>query len=321
MVRADGVASLAVCGAIRLALLAESIDTALRRSAWGASDGVALLAVRGRGCFAVKVTRGAAVGGVIVAGFVLAGVFAPLLCAGVDPLAQHVGTGAVAPSMQHLFGTDRLGRDVLARMLYGARVSLRVAFLSVALAALLGTALGIVAGYARGGTDAVIMSATDVALAFPSIVLAIAIAVILGPSVETLVLAIGLVYVPQYARLARGAVLSVTAREYVEAARALGARAPRIIAVHVLPNILPPLIAQATLGLATAELEAAGLSYLGLGAAPPTPEWGAMLGDARDYWLSAPWALLFPGAAITTLAAGFNLLGDGAGDRLGARAG
>ena len=155
------------------------------------------------------------------------------------------------------------------------------------------------------------MGAMDVILAFPSIILAIAITTILGPSITNLMIAVGIVYVPQYARLARSSVLGVKETEYVEAARAIGAGVPRILARHVLPNILAPLLIQATLGIATAELEAAGLSYLGLGARPPAPEWGAMLNDARDYWVSAPWALIFPGAAITALVLGFNLLGDG----------
>jgi peptide/nickel transport system permease protein len=156
----------------------------------------------------------------------------------------------------------------------------------------------------------------DLMLAFPSIILAIAITTILGPSITNVMIAVGIVYIPQYARLARSSVLALKDIEYLEAARALGAAVPRILARHVLPNIAAPLLVQATLGIATAELEAAGLSYLGLGARPPAPEWGAMLNDARDYWLSAPWALIFPGAAITTLVLGFNLLGDGLRDAL-----
>jgi peptide/nickel transport system permease protein len=163
------------------------------------------------------------------------------------------------------------------------------------------------------------MGAMDVMLAFPSIILAIAIATILGPSITNLMIAVGIVYIPQYARLARSSVLAIRDAEFVEAARAVGARSLPILARHMLPNILAPLIVQAALGIATAELEAAGLSYLGLGAQPPTPEWGAMLNDARDYWLSAPWALIFPGLAITLLVLGFNLLGDGLRDALDPR--
>jgi peptide/nickel transport system permease protein len=156
-------------------------------------------------------------------------------------------------------------------------------------------------------------------LAFPSIILAIAITTILGPSITNLMIAVGIVYIPQYARLCRSSVLTVKEVEYVEAARALGALVPRILVRHILPNVLAPLLVQATLGIATAELEAAGLSYLGLGARPPAPEWGAMLNDARDYWLTAPWALIFPGTAITLVVLGFNLLGDGLREALDVR--
>jgi len=181
----------------------------------------------------------------------------------------------------------------------------------VGVAISLGTLIGLIAGYAGGRTESTLMGAMDIILAFPSIILAIAITTILGPSITNLMIAVGIVYIPQYARLARSSVLAVKETEYVEAARAIGAGVPEILARHILPNILAPLLIQATLGIATAELEAAGLSYLGLGARPPAPEWGAMLNDARSYWVAAPWALIFPGAAITALVLGFNLLGDG----------
>jgi peptide/nickel transport system permease protein len=235
---------------------------------------------------------------------------------GQDPLAQNVAQGAQPPSSAHWFGSDKLGRDIFARILFGARISIRIGFVAVGLAITAGTAIGVVAGYAGKRVEAVLMGAMDLMLAFPSIILAIGITTILGPSITNLMLAIGIVYVPQYARLARSSVLAVKEHEYVEAARAIGAGAPAIVARHVLPNILAPLLVQATLGVATAELEAAGLSYLGLGARPPAPEWGAMLNDARDYWLSAPWALIFPGVSITVLVLGFNLLGDGLRDAL-----
>ncbi|MDQ6941589.1 MAG: ABC transporter permease [Candidatus Eremiobacteraeota bacterium] len=261
---------------------------------------------------------GAVVGAVVVTAIVLLAVFAPLLAPS-DPLAQHVAQGAQGPSGGHWFGTDKLGRDVFARILYGARISIRIGFVAVGLAITAGTLIGLVAGYAGKRLDGALMGAMDVMLAFPSIILAIAITTILGPSINNLMLAVGIVYVPQYARLARSSVLAVKEHEYVEAARAIGARTPAILARHVLPNILAPLLVQATLGIATAELEAAGLSYLGLGARPPTPEWGAMLNDARDYWLGAPWALIFPGVSITVLVLGFNLLGDGLRDALDPR--
>lgn len=255
------------------------------------------------------------VGLLIVALLVLAAVFAPLI-SGTDPLTQNLSDQAAKPSLHHLMGTDKLGRDIFARIVYGARISMRIGFLAVGLAISVGTLIGVVAGYLGGSTDASLMGAMDVMLAFPSIILAIGITTILGPSINNLMIAVGIVFIPQYARLARSSVLAVKNLEYIEAARAIGAKVPRILMRHVLPNILAPLLVQATLGIATAELEAAGLSYLGLGARPPTPEWGAMLNDARDYWLSAPWALIFPGIAITTMVLGFNLLGDGLRDAL-----
>lgn len=251
----------------------------------------------------------------IVGLIALAAIFAPLL-AHADPLAQNLANQTASPSWQHLMGTDKLGRDVFARILYGARISIRIGFLAVGLAISFGTLFGVLAGYAGGKTDNAIMGAMDIMLAFPSIILAIGITSILGPSINHLMIAVGIVYIPQYARLARSSVLAVKNLEYIEAARAVGAAIPRILWRHVLPNILAPLLVQATLGIATAELEAAGLSYLGLGARPPTPEWGAMLNDARDYWLSAPWALIYPGVAITIMVLGFNLLGDGLRDAL-----
>jgi peptide/nickel transport system permease protein len=258
---------------------------------------------------------GALAGAAIVAAVLLAAIFAPLL-AGRDPLAQDLSNQAQAPSIHHFLGTDKLGRDLWARILFGARISIRIGFVAVGLAIGVGTLIGATAGYLGGRVDDVLMGAMDIMLAFPSIILAIAIATILGPSITNLMIAVGIVYIPQYARLARSSVLGVKQMEYIEAARALGVSTPAVLARHILPNILAPLLVQATLGVATAELEAAGLSYLGLGARPPTPEWGAMLNDARDYWLAAPWALLFPGIAITTLVLGFNLLGDGLRDAL-----
>ncbi|MBV8074209.1 MAG: ABC transporter permease [Candidatus Eremiobacteraeota bacterium] len=260
-------------------------------------------------------TPGSVAGLAIVAAIVLAAVLAPLL-APADPLAQNLANAAQPPSLSHPLGTDKLGRDLFARILYGAQISIRIGFVAVGLAISVGTAIGLVAGYFGGKIDAWLMGAMDLMLAFPPIILAIAITTILGPSITNVMIAVGIVYIPQYARLARSAVLAVKETAYIEAARAIGALAPRILLRHVLPNILAPLLVQATLGIATAELEAAGLSYLGLGARPPAPEWGAMLNDARSYWLSAPWALIFPGAAITLLVLGFNLLGDGLRDAL-----
>lgn len=257
----------------------------------------------------------ALVGLAIVSLLLVAAILAPLL-APADPLAQNLAGGAQSPSWHHPFGTDKLGRDMFARILYGARISIRIGFVAVGLAMSAGSAIGLVAGYVGGKIDAALMSAMDLMLAFPSIILAIAITTLLGPSITNVMISVGIVYIPQYARLCRSSVLAVKDVEFVEAARALGAFVPRILLRHVLPNVLAPMLVQATLGIATAELEAAGLSYLGLGARPPAPEWGAMLNDARDYWLSAPWALIFPGSAITLVVLGFNLLGDGLRDAL-----
>ena len=258
---------------------------------------------------------GALVGAAIITLILLAAIFAPLIARS-DPLAQNFAIQTLPPSLAHPMGTDKLGRDIFSRVVYGARISIRIGFVAVGLAITAGTIIGVVAGYAGGRVDALLMSAMDVMLAFPSIILAIAITTILGPSINNLMLAVGIVYIPQYARLARSSVLGVKELEYIEAARALGTSTLRILARHIVPNILAPLLVQATLGIATAELEAAGLSYLGLGARPPAPEWGAMLNDARDFWIGAPWALIFPGLAITMIVLGFNLLGDGLRDAL-----
>jgi peptide/nickel transport system permease protein len=262
-----------------------------------------------------RTSPGALIGAVVVALIAIVAIAAPLI-ATADPLAQDLALGAHAPSAAHWFGTDKLGRDVFSRIVYGARISIRIGFVAVGLAITIGTFVGLIAGYAGKRTEAVLMGAMDLMLAFPSIILAIGITTILGPSIINLMIAVGIVYVPQYARLARSSVLAVKENEYIEAARAIGVGTPAILARHILPNILAPLLVQATLGVATAELEAAGLSYLGLGARPPTPEWGAMLNDARDYFVTAPWALIFPGLSITTLVLGFNLLGDGLRDAL-----
>lgn len=258
---------------------------------------------------------GALIGLGLIGALICTAAFAPLI-AHSDPLAQNLAQQSLHPSLAHPFGTDKLGRDLFSRIVYGSRISIRIGFLAVGIAITIGTFFGVAGGYLGKTTDNAIMAVMDLMLAFPSIILAIGITTILGPSINHLMIAVGIVYIPQYARLARSSVLSVKELEYIEAAKALGARVPRIIWQHVLPNILAPLIVQAMLGIGTAELEAAGLSYLGLGARPPTPEWGAMLNDARDYWLSAPWALIFPGIAITLMVLGFNLLGDGLRDAL-----
>ncbi len=223
------------------------------------------------------------------------------------------------PSWAHPLGTDYLGRDVLARILYGARISLVVGLVSVGLAVAAGVVIGMVAGYWGGIVDAVAMRAMDVLLAFPGILLAIGIMAALGPSLTNAMIAVGIVSIPVYARLVRGSVLAVRETEYVLAARAVGLSPWRILIRHVLPNALVPLFVQATLGIGTAVLDTAGLGFLGLGAQPPTPEWGTMLADARPYMRTAPWILWAPGVAIAWMVLGFNLLGDGLRDVLDPR--
>ncbi len=249
-------------------------------------------------------------------------IFAPLLAQHRDPIAQNLSATTLGPSLAHLAGSDKLGRDIFTRLLFGARLSVEIGFISVGIGLLIGTVLGVAAGFWGGWLDSVVMGFMDVMLAFPSIILAIAVSAILDTRVTDVVklfIAVGVVGIPVYARIARGSVLSVKEMEYVEAARAIGNGVLATLFKYVLPNILAPLIVQATLGVGTAELDSAGLSFLGLGIQPPTAEWGSMLNDARDYWLSAPWALLFPGIAISISVLGFNLLGDGLRDALDPR--
>jgi peptide/nickel transport system permease protein len=222
-----------------------------------------------------------------------------------------------APSPAHLFGTDDQGRDILTRVLHGVPISLQVGLYSVALALALGSAIGLSAGYSGGWVDTVFMRTMDVMLAFPSILLAIGIVAARGPGLGNTMLAIGIVNIPVYARLARSVTLSIKEQEYITAARAIGVRTARMLGRHILPNSLSPIIVQGTLSIATAILDAAGLGFLGLGAQPPTPEWGAMLSDGYKYLtIGAWWVLLFPGMAIMISVLGFNLLGDGLRDAL-----
>ncbi len=241
--------------------------------------------------------------------------FAPLI-APYDPLDDNLLNRYKAPSKEHWMGTDGMGRDILSRIIYGSRISLKVGLLSISMALVLGTLLGILAGFYGGIIDMIIMRAMDILLAFPSILLAIAIVTILGPQLKNAILAIGIINIPRFARVIRSSVISIRESEYIDAARALGANDIRIIIFHLLPNALAPLIVQSTLSIANAILEAAALSFLGLGAQPPQPEWGAMLSDARAALQRAPWAATFPGLAIIFGVFGFNLLGDGLRDAL-----
>jgi peptide/nickel transport system permease protein len=263
----------------------------------------------------LRKNRLAVVGGGLLVVFLVMALFAPLL-APYDPLSQDLYNRLMPPSLDHPFGTDDFGRDILSRVIYGSRISLRIGVVAVVIALALGTAIGLVAGYWGGILDQLLMRLMDLLLAFPSILLAIGIVAILGPGLENAMLAIGLVAVPQYARLVRASALSVREMDYVQASRALGAGHMRILLVAILPNCLAPLIVQATLGLATAILDAAGLSFLGLGAQPPMPEWGAMLSNGRELIVRAPWVLTFPGVAIFFTVLAFNLFGDGLRDAL-----
>jgi peptide/nickel transport system permease protein len=259
---------------------------------------------------------------IVLSIFILMAIFAPLV-APYDPLAQDLEGKFAGPSLQHPLGQDELGRDILSRVIYGARISLTAGLAAVAIATTAGTLIGMLAGYFGGHSDSLLMRLMDVILAFPSILLAIIIVSVLGPSLVNAMLAIGIVFIPQMARVVRSAVISVRERDYIEAERALGAGNAQIIFSGVLPNCTAPLIVQATLMLATAILDIAALSFLGLGARAPTPEWGAMLTDAFKsgfgVFVEGQHALIFPGIAIALAVLSVNFVGDGLRDALDPR--
>ncbi|MBA3533361.1 MAG: ABC transporter permease [Ardenticatenales bacterium] len=274
--------------------------------------------------------KSAVVGAVILAILVLVAIFADVI-APYDPIQQLVGDvkrreapcihllGCPAEQSQHFMGIDGNFRDLYSRIIHGTRVSLFIGFATVGFAIIVGTLLGAVAGYVGGWVEDVIMRTLDVLLAFPSLLLAIAIVAVLGPGLVNALLAIAIVSIPAYARVIRASVLSTKQLDYIEASRALGAGHGRILFQRILPNAITPLIVQATLGIAGAILEAAALSFLGFGAQPPTPEWGAMLGGERNQLFSAPHLVFFPGLAISITVLAFNLLGDGLRDALDPR--
>ncbi len=250
------------------------------------------------------------VGAVIVLVFVVLAIVGPLL-APRDPTAIFYSNILSPPSRDFPFGADDTGRDVFSRVLAGARISLTVALVAVGIATICGTVLGILAGYLGGLLGGLIMRVMDVMLAFPDILLAIVVITILGPGLTTVMIAVGIAAIPAYTRTVRAAVLSVRELDYVEAARALGASPWRIMVAHVLRNVLTPIIVLVTISIGLAILTAAGLSFIGLGAQPPTPEWGDMLNEAQNYLQQAWWMAVFPGTAIMLVVVGLNLLGDG----------
>jgi peptide/nickel transport system permease protein len=263
--------------------------------------------------------KGAVVGMVVVATFILLALFAPFV-APYDPIATSWSLVRKAPSAQHWFGTDDLGRDVLSRVMYGARASLLAGAISVGIALSIGVPLGLLSGYRGGFIDALISRITDAMLACPFLILAIALAAFLGPSLSNAMIAIGISATPIFIRLTRGQVMAVKVEDYVEAARAMGNPRWRIALFHILPNIMPPLLVQATLAIATAIIAEAALSFLGLGQQPPSPSWGSMLNAAQRFLTNAPWMAIWPGLAIFLVVLSLNLVGDGLRDALDPKA-
>ena len=254
--------------------------------------------------------------GIIV---ILVAIFAPVVTGGIDPTTGVLTDALKAPSSDHIFGTDKLGRDVFARVIYGARTSLVAAFCVVAAAFTIGTVLGVLAGYFGKVVDAIIMRVADMMIAFPGMILAIAVAGIMGASIQNAVIAISLVTWPKYARLARSLVLKIRDRDYVAAAIVTGSKTPYMLLRYMLPSAITTLVITAATDIGSMMLELAALSFLGFGAVPPTPEWGLMLSEGRAYMTAAPWLMIFPGLAIFVVVTIFNMLGDSLRDILDPR--
>lgn len=263
-----------------------------------------------------KKNKAAVFGLGLVLFFILVAIFANFLAPYdyTEPGDKHL-----PPSAEHWFGTDDLGRDIFSRVIFGARISIAVGFFSVIGSAIVGSFLGIIAGYYGRIVDGIISRIFDILLAFPSILLAIAIVAMLGPSLQNALIAIAIINIPTFGRLVRSRVLTVKEEEYITAAKAIGMGDGRILLHHVFPNSMAPIIVQGSLAIASAIIEAAALGFLGLGAQPPTPEWGKMLADSKDFILQAPWTVIFPGLAIMLTVLGFNLMGDGLRDALDPR--
>lgn len=262
-----------------------------------------------------KLGAGGIIGGVLSAVVLIGALFAPVI-APYDPLKPNFLVMLSAPTPEHPFGTDPVGRDVLSRILHGARPSVLVGLGTALFAAVFGSALGLLAGFFGGRFDNFVMRTMDVLFAFPAILLALAMISVLGPNLLNVILALGIVYIPRFARLVRGAVLGLMSELYIEASRALGTKGLRILVKHLLPNSLSVIVVQATLTIATAILSEASLSFLGLGVQPPAPSWGTMLSEGKTYMEQHPHLMIFPGAAIMVAVLGFNLLGDGLKDLL-----
>jgi peptide/nickel transport system permease protein len=263
-------------------------------------------------------TRLGPLGVVVMIAAIAVALLAPLISP-YDPLKQDLGNALARPDRAHLMGTDNVGRDVLSRMIWGTRVSLLAGFGSVALAMVTGGLLGLLAGYAGGRTDGLVMRVMDAVLSFPPLVLALALGAVLGAGLTGVVIALGVVYTPTFARLMRGQVLTITARDYVEAARALGAPGWRVAWHHVLPNAAAPIVIQASLSVAFAILAEASLSFLGLGIQPPGASWGSMINAGRGYLQQAPWIVFWPGTALFVTVVGLNFVGDAVREALDPR--